>query len=104
MNGERSYTTKIWPQPYWIESWSVDGSFISMDLRGGPAISNWKRPCFQGQNGSEFPELAAHNFRNPQAVFDPAPKHTWFGADCGVQKQHWEIDTYISRVPHPLIL
>src|SRR5215831_2558190 len=66
MNGERSYTTKTWPQPSWIESWSVDGSFTSMGLRGGPAISNWKRPCFQRQNGSEFPELAAQNFRNPQ--------------------------------------
>src|SRR5215472_3836593 len=66
MNGERSYTTKIWPQPSWIESWSADGSFTSMGLRGGPAISNWKRPCFRRQNGSEFPELAAQNFRNPQ--------------------------------------
>jgi len=38
-----------------------------MDLREEPAISNWKRPCFRRQNGSEFPELAAQNFRNPQA-------------------------------------
>jgi len=70
MNGERSYTTKIWPQPSWIESWSVDGSFTSMGLRGGPAISNWKRPCFQTQNGSEFPEFAAQNFRNPQGSYE----------------------------------
>jgi hypothetical protein len=27
--------------------------------------STWKRPCQQIQNGSEFPELAAQNFRNP---------------------------------------
>jgi hypothetical protein len=58
---------KIWPQPSWIESWNVDGSFTSMGPRAGPAISNWKKPCFQRQNGSEFPELAAQNFRNPQA-------------------------------------
>jgi putative SOS response-associated peptidase YedK len=42
-----------------------------MDPRGEPAISNWKRPCFPRQNGSEFPELAAQNFRNPQIEEHP---------------------------------
>src|SRR5215472_9687154 len=31
-------------------------------------------------------------------------QNTWFGTDCGVRKQHWKVDTYISRMPHPLIL
>src|SRR6516165_1024438 len=66
MNGGRSYTTKIWPQPSWIGYWSVGGSSTSMDPRGEPVISNWKRPCSQSQNGSEFPEPVAQNFRNPQ--------------------------------------
>src|SRR5215831_4693145 len=74
MNGERSYTTKIWPQLSWIESWSADGLFTSMGLRGEPAISNWKRPCFRRQNGSEFPELAAQNFRNPQKCLNKSGK------------------------------
>src|SRR6516162_4489593 len=65
MNGGRSYTTKIWPQPSWIGYWSVGGSSTSMDPRGEPVISNWKRPCSQSQNGSEFPEPVAQNFRNP---------------------------------------
>src|SRR5215469_5063128 len=69
MNGERSCTTKIWPQLSWIESWNAGGSFTSMDLRDEPAISNWKRPCFPRQNGSEFPELAAQNFRNPHLKY-----------------------------------
>jgi hypothetical protein len=33
---------------------------------GEPVISTWKRPCQKIQNGSEFPELVAQNFRNPQ--------------------------------------
>ena len=39
-----------------------------MDPRGEPVISTWKRPCQQIQNGSEFPELVAQNFRNPQHI------------------------------------
>src|SRR5215470_1435818 len=39
---------------------------ISMDPRGEPLISTWKKPCQKIQNGSEFPELVAQIFRNPQ--------------------------------------
>jgi hypothetical protein len=37
-----------------------------MDPPGEPVISTWKRPCQKIQNGSEFTELVAQNFRNPQ--------------------------------------
>ncbi len=33
------YTTRIWRQPSWIESWSEDASFTSMDPRDERVIS-----------------------------------------------------------------
>src|SRR6267143_2860793 len=66
MSGERSYTTKIWQRPSSIGFSSAGALFISMDPRGEPVISTWKRPCQKIQNGSEFPELVAQIFRNPQ--------------------------------------
>src|SRR5262249_20272899 len=66
MNGERCYTTKIWQRPSSIGFSSADALSTSMDPPAEPVISIWKRPCQRIQNGSEFPELAAQNFRNPQ--------------------------------------
>src|SRR5438876_1235647 len=65
MTGARSYTTKIWRQPSSIGFSSADALSTSMDPPGEPVISTWKRPCQKIQNGSEFPELVAQNFRNP---------------------------------------
>src|SRR5436189_4268646 len=67
MTGVRSYTTKIWRQPSSIGFSSADALSTSMDPPGEPVISTQKRPCQKIQNGSEFPELVAQNFRNPQA-------------------------------------
>src|SRR5260370_31531427 len=69
MNGERYYTTKIWERPSSIEFSSAGVLSTSMDPPGEPVISTWKRPCQKIQNGSEFPELVAQNFRNPQRRF-----------------------------------
>jgi IstB-like ATP binding protein len=66
---ERYYTTKIWQRPSSIGFSSAGALSISMDPRGEPVISTWNRPCFQKQNGSEFPELVAQIFRNPQLLF-----------------------------------
>src|SRR5205814_1145389 len=66
MTGVRSYTTKIWRQPSSIGFSSADALSTSMDPPGEPVISTQKRPCQKIQNGSEFPELVAQNFRNPQ--------------------------------------
>src|SRR5437762_1019602 len=68
MTGARSYTTKIWRQPSSIGFSSADALSTSMDPPGEPVISTQKRPCQKIQNGSEFPELVAQNFRNPQRV------------------------------------
>src|SRR5947208_12653604 len=65
MNGERYYTTKIWQRPSSIGFSSAGALSTSMDPPGEPVISTWKRPCQKIQNGSEFPELVAQNFRNP---------------------------------------
>src|ERR1700716_704013 len=65
MSGERYYTTKIWPRLSSIGFSSAAALSTSMDPRGEPVISTWKRPCQKIQNGSEFPELVAQNFRNP---------------------------------------
>src|SRR5439155_18247802 len=65
MTGVRSYTTKIWRQPSSIGFSSAGALSTSMDPPGEPVISTWKRPCQKIQNGSEFPELVAQNFRNP---------------------------------------
>src|SRR5947207_15760023 len=65
MTGVRSYTTKIWRQPSSIGFSSADALSTSMDPPGEPVISTQKRPCQKIQNGSEFPELVAQNFRNP---------------------------------------
>src|SRR6266478_3214510 len=65
MNGERYYTTKVWQRPSSIEFSSAGVLSISMDPRGEPVISTWKRLCQKIQNGSEFPELVAQIFRNP---------------------------------------
>ncbi len=62
----RSYTTKIWPRPSSIGFSSAGALSTSMGPRGEPVISTWKKACHQIQNGSEFPELVAQNFRNPQ--------------------------------------
>src|SRR6266480_1519126 len=67
MNGERYYTTKIWQRPSSIGFSSAGALSTSMDPPGEPVISTWKRPCQKIQNGSEFPELVAQNFRNPQS-------------------------------------
>src|SRR6266480_7366349 len=67
MTGARSYTTKIWRQPSSIGFSSADALSTSMDPPGEPVISTQKRPCQKIQNGSEFPELVAQNFRNPQS-------------------------------------
>src|SRR5258708_40308973 len=80
MNGERYYTTKIWERPSSIEFSSAGVLSTSMDPPGEPVISTWKRPCQKIQNGSEFPELVAQNFRNPQLT------------DFKVQKR-WEHST-----------
>src|SRR6266436_1935347 len=69
MNGERYYTTKIWQRPSSIGFSSAGVLSISMDPRGGPVISTWKRPCQKIQNGSEFPELVAQIFRSFQKIF-----------------------------------
>src|SRR5271169_6341176 len=66
MTGERSYTTKIWRLPSSIGFSSADALSTSMDPPGEPVISTRKRSCQKIQNGSEFPELVAQNFRNPQ--------------------------------------
>src|SRR6267143_5828826 len=66
MSGERYYTTKIWQRLSSIGFSSAAALSTSMDPRGEPVISTWKRPCQKIQNGSEFPELVAQNFRNPQ--------------------------------------
>src|SRR6266850_7541206 len=71
MSGERYYTTKIWQRPSSIEFSSAGALSTSMDPPGEPVISTWKRPCQKIQNGSEFPELVAQNFRNPQF------RHRW---------------------------
>src|SRR5439155_25727256 len=78
MTGVRSYTTKIWRQPSSIGFSSADALSTSMDPPGEPVISTQKRPCQKIQNGSEFPELVAQNFRNPHMVLQafPAPKVT----------------------------
>src|SRR2546426_12026158 len=68
MNGERYYTTKIWQRPSSIGFSSAGALSTSMDPAGEPVISTWKRPCQKIQNGSEFPELVAQNFRNPQLL------------------------------------
>src|SRR5947208_1822948 len=65
MSGERYYTTKIWQRLSSIGFSSAAALSTSMDPRGEPVISTWKRPCQKIQNGSEFPELVAQNFRNP---------------------------------------
>src|ERR1700730_41311 len=70
MSGERYYTTKIWRQPSLIGCSSAVALSTSMDRLGELVISTWKRPCKKIQNGSEFPELVAQNFRNPQAFGD----------------------------------
>src|SRR5437667_12763777 len=69
MNGERYYTTKIWQRPSSIGFSSAGALSTSMDPPGEPVISTWKRPCQKIQNGSEFPELVAQNFRNPQLFY-----------------------------------
>src|SRR6266478_6344858 len=66
LSGERYYTTKIWQRPSSIGFSSAGALSTSMDPPGEPVISTWKRPCQKIQNGSEFPELVAQNFRNPQ--------------------------------------
>src|ERR1700730_13395857 len=66
MSGERYYTTKIWRQPSLIGFSSAVALSTSMDRLGELVISTWKRPCKKIQNGSEFPELVAQNFRTPQ--------------------------------------
>src|SRR2546429_3229530 len=81
MTGVRSYTTKIWRQPSSIGFSSADALSTSMDPPGEPVISTQKRPCQKIQNGSEFPELVAQNFRNPQmgiahCHFDVLVSHT----------------------------
>ncbi len=63
---QRRNTTRIWRQPSWIESLSEDASFTSMDSRDERVISTLRTACLPKQNGSEFPELAAQSFRNPQ--------------------------------------
>src|SRR5882762_4182693 len=65
MSGERYYTTKIWQRLSSIGFSSAAALSTSMGPRGEPVISTWKRPCQKIQNGSEFPELVAQNFRNP---------------------------------------
>src|SRR2546428_12292805 len=68
MSGERYYTTKIWQRLSSLGFSGADALSTSMDPRGEPVISTWKRPCQKIQNGSEFPELVAQNFRNPQYI------------------------------------
>src|SRR6267143_5191530 len=80
MSGERYYTTKIWQRPSSIGFYSAGAFSTSMDPPGEPVISTWKRPCQQIQNGSEFPELVAQNFRNPQGsgkIWRQRAKVTW---------------------------
>src|ERR1700730_12260767 len=83
MSGERYCTTKIWPRPSSIGCSSADALFISMDPRGEPVISSWKRTCQKIQNGSEFPELVAQIFRNPQKCDNPGVASPLNGAFVG---------------------
>src|SRR5258708_38269358 len=76
MTGERSYTTKIWQQPSSIGFSSADALSTSMDPPEEPVISTRKRPCQKIQNGSEFPELMAQNFRNPHFQYLRRPACT----------------------------
>src|SRR5437588_11707028 len=89
MTGVRSYTTKIWRQPSSIGFSSADALSTSMDPPGEPVISTQKRPCQKIQNGSEFPELVAQNFRNPHLnLFWTVTYSTAvFGEHCDVLKK-----------------
>src|SRR6267143_3063904 len=67
-----------WSRP--DRSGPFGGLSTSTDPPGEPVISTWKRPCQQIQNGSEFPELVAQNFRNPQGsgkIWRQRSKVTW---------------------------
>src|SRR5215469_15286695 len=78
MSGERCYTTRTWQRLSWIESWSVAALSNSMDPREEPVILTWNSSCLRSRNGSEFPELPAQNFRNPQeAVSVTVGKVSW---------------------------
>src|SRR6267143_1005538 len=86
MTEERSYTTKIWRQPSSIGFSSADALSTSMDPPGEPVISTRKRPCQKIQNGSEFPELVAQNFRNPHdAIGSLRPLVRWGFYACNGQ-------------------
>src|SRR6516162_6290717 len=69
MNGGGCCTTRTWPPPSSTGSWNEEDSSASMDPRDGHVISNWRTPCQTVQNGSEYLEKTAQNFRNPQAKF-----------------------------------
>src|SRR6516164_9941554 len=66
MNGGGCCTTRTWPPPSSTGSWNEEDSSASMDPRDGHVISNWRTPCQTVQNGSEYLEKTAQNFRNPQ--------------------------------------
>src|SRR6516225_2293417 len=68
MNGGGCCTTRTWPPPSSTGSWNEEDSSASMDPRDGHVISNWRTPCQTVQNGSEYLEKTAQNFRNPQRV------------------------------------
>src|SRR6516165_2465684 len=65
MNGGGCCTTRTWPPPSSTGSWNEEDSSASMDPRDGHVISNWRTPCQTVQNGSEYLEKTAQNFRNP---------------------------------------
>src|SRR5438445_8954274 len=82
MSGERYYTTMIWPRPSSIEFSSAGVLSISMDPRGEPVISTWKRTCQKIQNGSEFPELVAQISRNPH--YRNLELQSWFHTELRI--------------------
>src|SRR5271169_4371843 len=83
MTGERSYTTKIWRLPSSIGFSSADALSTSMDPPGEPVISTRKRSCQKIQNGSEFPELVAQNFRNPHGDWVALPVQSFETSGLG---------------------
>src|SRR6516162_636602 len=76
MNGGGCCTTRTWPPPSSTGSWNEEDSSASMDPRDGHVISNWRTPCQTVQNGSEYLEKTAQNFRNPHRTVKPTENGT----------------------------
>src|SRR6516164_1949278 len=92
MNGGGCCTTRTWPPPSSTGSWNEEDSSASMDPRDGHVISNWRTPCQTVQNGSEYLEKTAQNFRNPQPPFLTSSVHMlwWNPRNRRRRSQHGE--------------